>query len=150
LSPSVPVTEGFTAPVSSDALLVVEDPLAPFAAALQGEWELPLPEDNLFDEPVAEPTPVARHSDGPPERAEAWESRTTATPKTELSVLPSAIPSLAPPACAGACPPSDSRDLGTALLWAQTPEEAAERAKDEGKLVFLIHVSGNFESPGFT
>jgi hypothetical protein len=42
------------------------------------------------------------------------------------------------------------RSLGTALTWADSVDEAAQRAQDEGKLVFLIHVSGNFELPGFT
>jgi len=43
-----------------------------------------------------------------------------------------------------------NRSLNTALSWARSPAEAAERAKRDGKLVFLIHVSGNFEDPGFT
>jgi hypothetical protein len=42
------------------------------------------------------------------------------------------------------------RSLDTALTWAKSPAEASERAAKEGKLVFLIHVSGNFEDPGFT
>jgi hypothetical protein len=43
-----------------------------------------------------------------------------------------------------------NRSLNTALTWAKSPAEAAEQAKRDGKLVFLIHVSGNFEDPGFT
>jgi hypothetical protein len=43
-----------------------------------------------------------------------------------------------------------NRSLNTALAWAKSPAEAAEQAKRDGKLVFLIHVSGNFEDPGFT
>jgi hypothetical protein len=43
-----------------------------------------------------------------------------------------------------------NRSLNTALTWAKSPEEAAEQARRDGKLVFLIHVSGNFEDPGFT
>jgi hypothetical protein len=42
------------------------------------------------------------------------------------------------------------RSLNTALTWAKSPGEASEQARKEGKLVFLIHVSGNFEDPGFT
>ena len=42
------------------------------------------------------------------------------------------------------------RSLNTALTWAKSPGEASEQARQEGKLVFLIHVSGNFEDPGFT
>jgi hypothetical protein len=42
------------------------------------------------------------------------------------------------------------RSLNTALTWAKSPDEAAAKARQDGKLVFLIHVSGNFETPGFT
>ncbi len=42
------------------------------------------------------------------------------------------------------------RSLDTALTWARSPAEASEQAARQGKLVFLIHVSGNFEDPGFT
>ena len=45
---------------------------------------------------------------------------------------------------------SANRSLNTALTWAKSPAEAADEASREGKLVFLIHVSGNFEDPGFT
>jgi hypothetical protein len=39
---------------------------------------------------------------------------------------------------------------GTALKWADTPADAYRLAGEQNKLVFLIHVSGNFEIPGFT
>jgi hypothetical protein len=42
------------------------------------------------------------------------------------------------------------RSLNTALTWAKSPGAASEQARKDGKLVFLIHVSGNFEDPGFT
>jgi hypothetical protein len=42
------------------------------------------------------------------------------------------------------------RSLNTALTWAKSPGAASEQARRDGKLVFLIHVSGNFEDPGFT
>ena len=35
-------------------------------------------------------------------------------------------------------------------LRIDTPKEAAALAKKEGKLVFVLHVSGNFEDPRFT
>ncbi len=56
-----------------------------------------------------------------------------------------------PESCSGAarvC--SANRSLDTALTWAKSPAEAADKASRDGKLVFLIHVSGNFEDPGFT
>jgi hypothetical protein len=42
------------------------------------------------------------------------------------------------------------RSLNTALTWAKSPGAASEQARQDGTLVFLIHVSGNFEDPGFT
>jgi hypothetical protein len=53
----------------------------------------------------------------------------------------------------GTCPApvrNLDRKLNTALNWSATPEAAAAQANRDGKLVFLIHVSGNFAQPGFT
>jgi hypothetical protein len=53
----------------------------------------------------------------------------------------------------GSCPLPVARldrRLNTALEWSSTPQAAADQAEREGKLVFLIHVSGNFAQPGFT
>lgn len=57
------------------------------------------------------------------------------------AVLASAI--LAGPLFAeGAC--------GTTVEFVDSPKEAAALAKKEQKLVFILHVSGNFEDPRFT
>jgi predicted outer membrane protein len=39
---------------------------------------------------------------------------------------------------------------GTSVEFLDTPAEAAKQAKKESKLVFVLHVSGNFEDPRFT
>jgi hypothetical protein len=39
---------------------------------------------------------------------------------------------------------------GTSVEFVATPSEAAQRAKKEQKLVFVLHVSGHFEDPRFT
>jgi len=39
---------------------------------------------------------------------------------------------------------------GTTIDFVATPAEAAELAKKEGKLVFVLHISGIFEDPKFT
>jgi hypothetical protein len=53
------------------------------------------------------------------------------------------------PVCdAEVCKPQ--RKLDTALVWAESINEAAALANEQGKLVFLIHVSGNFEIEEFT
>ena len=39
---------------------------------------------------------------------------------------------------------------GTSIDFVDTPVEAAQLAKEQKKLVFVLHVSGNFEDPRFT
>lgn len=39
---------------------------------------------------------------------------------------------------------------GTQVEFFDTPSEAAKVARKEQKLVFVLHVSGNFEDPRFT
>jgi hypothetical protein len=39
---------------------------------------------------------------------------------------------------------------GTTIDFFDTPNLAAKQAKKDGKLVFVLHVSGNFEDPRFT
>ena len=39
---------------------------------------------------------------------------------------------------------------GTTIEFLDSPKEAAAQAKKEKKLVFVLHVSGNFEDPRFT
>jgi hypothetical protein len=41
-------------------------------------------------------------------------------------------------------------DHGTAVKFEPTPSDAAKRAIKEQKLVFVLHVSGEFEDPDFT
>lgn len=41
-------------------------------------------------------------------------------------------------------------DFGTSIEFMRSPAEAARWAKKEGKLVFVLHVSGHFEDPRFT
>jgi hypothetical protein len=40
--------------------------------------------------------------------------------------------------------------LGTSVQFVNNPLEAAHIAEREGKLLFVLHVSGNFEDPQFT
>jgi hypothetical protein len=48
------------------------------------------------------------------------------------------------------CKDCGNESYGTTIRWAGSPSEAAARAKEEEKLVFVLHVSGNFEDPRFT
>jgi hypothetical protein len=44
----------------------------------------------------------------------------------------------------------ETGSVGTAIDFFDSPSEAAREAKKEGKLVFVLHVSGMFEDPRFT
>ena len=40
--------------------------------------------------------------------------------------------------------------IGTSVLFVRNPVDAFQRAKEEKKMVFMVHLSGNLEDPGFT
>ena len=66
------------------------------------------------------------------------------------SVEPTAsLPPTAPSCIDGQCPTS-LPTYGTTIHWVASPADAYQQAKDENKLVFMMHVSGNFKIPGFT
>lgn len=46
--------------------------------------------------------------------------------------------------------PAVCGDHGTSIDFFDTPSEAARAAVKQEKLVFVLHVSGNFEDPRFT
>ena len=39
---------------------------------------------------------------------------------------------------------------GTQVEFVDSPREAARQAREQEKLVFVLHVSGHFENPAFT
>jgi hypothetical protein len=134
-----------------DEAPVVEDPLAPLAMGIVDGSTLPLVD--LGELPLAAPVdavaPIsdARHdAEGSPSLVEKHppsEAPPVAAAEAEVAALPATR-------CDGACPVPRARTLGTALVWATSVAEAATQAEEAGKLVFVIHVSGNFESPEFT
>ena len=60
------------------------------------------------------------------------------------------LAALGGPASAGDKASEGACGFGTAVEFVDTPREAAQQAKKDGKLVFVLHVSGNFEDPRFT
>jgi hypothetical protein len=44
----------------------------------------------------------------------------------------------------------EENTCGTSVNFFKTPSEAAQQAGKTGKLVIVLHVSGNFEDPDFT
>ncbi len=62
-----------------------------------------------------------------------------------LSVAPAGAKDEKPAAKEPAC-----GDHGTSVSFFDSPQEAAKRAAKDQKLVFVLHVSGNFEDPSLT
>lgn len=48
------------------------------------------------------------------------------------------------------CPADGCGKHGTSVEFLATPSDAAKKALKEEKLVFVLHISGNFENPDFT
>jgi hypothetical protein len=59
-------------------------------------------------------------------------------------------PALAEPAKSAKADEGTVCHHGTSVDFVDTPSEAAQLAKKEGKLVFVLHISGYFEDPRFT
>jgi hypothetical protein len=75
------------------------------------------------------------------------EQQASAPPPNPPEVADSPVLSLAKAASekATTCP-----QYGTAVNFYDSPTEASKKALQEEKLVFVLHVAGNFEEPGFT
>jgi hypothetical protein len=120
--------------------------------------------------PARRPGPVASHSATPPKPAPQgkggqpllyWRPVAAAGVLTVALVIlgaaalkpanPPASPKANGPAPPEAQPSAVARQLhGTSVAFVSTPTEAARLAGREGKLLFLLHVSGHFEDPDFT
>ena len=48
------------------------------------------------------------------------------------------------------CKSCGKEKYGTSVQWVGSPSDAAEKARKDEKLVFVLHVSGYFEDPKFT
>ena len=48
------------------------------------------------------------------------------------------------------CTEETCGEYGTTVVFAESPAEAAEQAIKDEKLVLVLHVSGNFETPDYT
>ena len=110
---------------------------------------------------VAEkPTITMQLAEAPAAATSSTKATTEASPAASPAVLQSSpvslegkVPTIKPLASTQVCEPAEEfkdRKISTALTWAESVTEAAQQAEQDEKLVFLIHVSGNFEMPGFT
>jgi hypothetical protein len=111
--------------------------------------------------PAPQPAPAPQLAEQQVAPIGPSEETAEANPPAPLSTAPATSPdsiegkvlTIKPPATTQVCEQEKKfkdRKLNTALTWAESVAEASQQAEDEEKLVFLIHVSGNFEMPGFT
>jgi hypothetical protein len=62
-----------------------------------------------------------------------------------VDLQPKATPPVEDPA-----PVCETHNYGTSIAFLDNPAEAAKKAQREHKLLFLLHVAGNFEESCFT
>jgi hypothetical protein len=155
------VTTGvFALATSSDSLAASQRAVSDVAVRPAPEPEEPAAAA-VTDPPAPAVTP-ALAAGRPPDRSEAGEPQTGVDwiallgPELEALAAKSAEPAPAPmvepivavPAPARPSPPAGT--CGTAIDFVSNLAEATDRAKKEHRLLFVLHVSGNFEEPGFT
>jgi hypothetical protein len=108
----------------------------------------PSPDEDQVETPAAEPASAPKQAVAKVERQRAEEVRPApaAPPVTPVQVEQerAAAPLEAP---AGKPP---TALLGTTVEFVDNPQLAARTAAREGKLLYVLHVSGNFEDPQFT
>lgn len=80
---------------------------------------------------AAEPTPVANATANVEEPKNAKPVRPV-RPDTDLGVF------------------ANCDQIGSSILFMRSPPDAFQKAREEKKLVFMVHLSGNLEDPGFT
>jgi hypothetical protein len=135
--------------------LIVQAPLEPAhfapAPAVLAPAEAPA-EVQVAMAPVEEIQPMAM-----PEPAPAPIAEPVLPPPQEpaQAVVVAAAPERKPePAIEAPAAPSKPAvcpaNIGTQITFVKDPPEAFKRAREENKLVFLIHLSGNFEDKEFT
>lgn len=129
--PAVVVGEG---PAVEPLVVVVPvpPPLMPDIAPMPREAGVPLPGPEVVAVPLVVPVPV------PGEAVAAGEPA-------------------APPAPAFRLPDTElvpggdrCKTFDTKVRFHPGPAEAVEEAKKDRKMLFVLHISGNFEDPGFT
>jgi hypothetical protein len=76
----------------------------------------------------------------------------TPTEKEPPPGLPPTIPPQAQATCSvtAGCPVGPTQNYGTRVTFLGSPNDAARQAEAAHKLVFVLHISGNFEDRQFT
>jgi hypothetical protein len=119
-----PVAADAPQPGVRDILPPELPPVMPVPVSIAAPSPPPAP---VIAPPASPPPPLPPPIDTPPPRAVA------------------AVTTVPPPAG----PPVDHR-YGTSVDFVDSPTEAAEQALKQKKLLFVLHISGNFEKDCFT
>ena len=126
-------------------------------AASKSETPAPVLVAQISPPPAAvepQPAPAPLKETPPPAVAELVPAvQAKLAPPPEPAPPEPPVPAPAPPpepAPPQPPPAAESTSCGTSVHFVASPQAAARRAEEEGKLVFTLHVSGNFEDPGFT
>ncbi|MFO0965970.1 MAG: hypothetical protein U0793_10355 [Gemmataceae bacterium] len=111
-------------------------------------------EDAKTEPAKTESPPAAAPDAGPvetPASARIDEPKTVLpgkAPALPADLFKDPLPRLAPPP--KVAPVVDCTKLGTRIVFFKDPPDAFKKARDDHRLVFFIHLSGNFEDAGFT
>jgi hypothetical protein len=96
---------------------------------------------------VVRPQPPAKADVLPPANKPAVPAPPAEPDEGPVNLAGIGAPEAAPP---GAACDAGRQRFGTSVAFARNPQEANRQAVDEHKLVFILHVSGNFEEARFT
>ena len=110
----------------------------------------PAPEEDLptvLERPAAQPVLQMVSQPAPAVSRPAPAAPADPAPRPRPAPAPAAPPRLQAPVPVVRHP---TESYGTQVDFLGIPEEAAEQARREKKLLFVLHVSGNFEDPHFT
>jgi hypothetical protein len=129
--------------VMPEAVAVVPDEIRDKAVEIKPVAARPMVvEPNAVEPVAARPAPVADNA-GPVQGR-----------PLPLVNLPGAVDADCPDCVEAKIPGAAARPnreaFETAVQFVRNPQEAARIAKEESKLTMLLHLSGNFEDPGFT
>ena len=124
----------------------VQEPAITSIAPIAGESDR---NDDAIEVTLAQDPPIEIRLTSLDPGLPQWQSDAQGMVGLETAEPTASLTPTAPMCANGQCPTSLPK-YGTTIQWAASPADASQRAEDENKLVFMMHVSGNFKIPGFT
>jgi hypothetical protein len=122
---------------------------APKAALTPAPAPMPAPTPGIENAAVSvQKAPLAPDDAGSPAKVEEVKIESVAAKEPIQKLVKDVEQDAA--LCSTAAPKGSGDFCGTAVTFLPSPKLAAEEALKQHKLLFVLHVSGNFEDPGFT